>query len=95
LVTSKFNIIKNEKNLSSNKEVGSDDNDEQTLQFVSFFNNSNDSVDIYSIMRESQTRVYYFCCQDPNVLGEFVIFECESCGIHIAKIGAAMKSQSL
>jgi hypothetical protein len=75
LVTSKFNIIKNEKNLSSNKEVGSDDNDEQTLQFVSFFNNSNDSVDIYSIMREPQTRVYYFCCQDPNVLGEFVIFD--------------------
>jgi hypothetical protein len=42
---------------------------------VSFFNNLNDSVDIYSIMRKSQTRVYYFSCHDPNVLGKFVILD--------------------
>ena len=30
----------------------------QNLQFVSFFNNLDDSVDIYSIMKKSQTRVF-------------------------------------
>jgi hypothetical protein len=42
---------------------------------VRFFKNLDDPVDTYSIIRKSQTRVYYFCCQDPNVLGKFVILD--------------------
>ena len=47
----------------------------QNLQFVRFFKNLDDPVNTYSIIRKSQTRVYYFCCQDPNVLGKFVILD--------------------